>query len=57
MTSATRPVQFLVGGHETLLRFGCKRNFVPHYGIRESNEALKLSFARVFFVKLESAIA
>jgi hypothetical protein len=30
---------FLVAGHETLMRFRCKWNFVPHYGIREKRAA------------------
>jgi hypothetical protein len=39
MTSVTQPVPFLVAEHETLLGFGCKRNFVPQYGIREKRSA------------------
>ena len=36
ITCASGAGPFLVAEHETLLRFRCKRNFVPLYGIRES---------------------
>jgi hypothetical protein len=39
ITSASGADPFLVAGHETLMGFRCKWNFVPLYGIREKRAA------------------